>query len=99
MSPTDRLTPRVVFFGPPNAGKSSLLRAFARILGGAVPTDPHPFTPSPVHPFTLPLADGPLEVCDCDGRAARDLLAHPAARGELGDAVRSADALVLVVDA
>jgi hypothetical protein len=99
MSPTDRLTPRVVFFGPPNAGKSSLLRSFARALGGPEPPPSHSFSRSPLHPFTLPLPDGPVEVCDCDGRAARDLLAHPAARGDLGDAVRAADALVLVVDA
>ena len=92
----DRLTPRVVFFGPPNAGKSSLLRAFARVVGGSVPADAHPSARSPVHPFPLP---GPLEVCDCDGRAAGELLSRPAARGRLGDAIRSADALVLVIDA
>ncbi|HET6576558.1 MAG TPA: GTPase domain-containing protein [Fimbriiglobus sp.] len=48
---------------------------------------------------------GRLVVVDCDGRAAGELLSHPSglvrgkARGALAEAVRSADALVLVVDA
>lgn len=50
-------------------------------------------------------AGGRFVIVDCDGRAAGELLSHPSslvrgkARGALADAVRSADALVLVVDA
>jgi hypothetical protein len=50
-------------------------------------------------------AGGRFVVVDCDGRAAGELLSHHSglvrgqARGALAEAVRSADALVLVVDA
>jgi hypothetical protein len=50
-------------------------------------------------------AGGRFVVVDCDGRAAGELLSHPSglvrgqARGALAREVRSADALVLVVDA
>ena len=50
-------------------------------------------------------AGGSFVIGDCDGQAAGDLLSHPdvfvrgQARGALAAAVRSADALVLVLDA
>lgn len=105
----DRTTPRVVFFGPARSGKSSLLDAFLRHAAGA-DADLVGLTPGESEPgfrreFVPDLAGGPVVVCDCDGQAAGELLCHPtalertSARGAVADAVRSADALVLVVDA
>lgn len=114
---SDRLTPRVVFFGPPHAGKSSLIRAFLRALGSGgqeVEVAARGDAPGGLRRELVPhlirvpdpaASSDALVLCDCDGQAARDLLAHPdalvrgAARGALADAVRAADALVLVVDA
>lgn len=111
----DRLTPRIVFFGPARSGKSSLLDAFLRVASGVdadlVSLSPH--VPGELVPHLIrvensavaALAGGPVVVCDCDGQAASELLCHPnalmqkSARGAIADAVRSADALVLVVDA
>ncbi len=108
----DRLTPRVVFFGPARSGKSSLLEAFLRIAAGVdaelVGVSAHAgggLVPHLVRVDRPALAGGPVVVCDCDGQAAGELLCRPtalvrtAARGAVADAVRSADALVLVVDA
>lgn len=114
LSLTDRHTPRVVFFGPARSGKSKLVDLFVSRAadGDAAPVPLTPAGPTaPVqrelvpHLLHIPQAAGPVLVCDCDGRVAGELLASPdalvrgAARGALADAVRSADALVLVVDA
>ncbi len=111
----DRSTPQIVFFGPARSGKSSLLDAFLRLAAGVdadlvslSPHSPGEYFPHFVrieNPAVAALAGGPVVVCDSDGRAAGELLCHPDtlarrnARGPLVDAVRSADALVLVVDA
>jgi hypothetical protein len=117
---TDLLTPRVVFFGPPHSGKSALLAEFVRLAAGDAGTEtalPPPTEPGQTirrelvphlirvrNPAAGPTG-GTFILCDCDGRAAGELLSHPdalvrgAARGALAQAVRSADALVLVVDA
>ncbi|MFO0852279.1 MAG: GTPase domain-containing protein [Gemmataceae bacterium] len=113
LSLTDRHTPRVVFFGPARSGKSKLVDLFVSRAadGDAAPVPLTPAGPTaPVqrelvpHLLHIPQAAGPVLVCDCDGRVAGELLASPDAlvRGAaraLADAVRSADALVLVVDA
>jgi hypothetical protein len=119
VSRVDDATPRVVFFGPPHSGKSSLIEAFVRLAAGPgdgavelTPAEP----PSSIRRELVPhlirvenpsagAAGGRFVVVDCDGRAAGELLSHQSglvrgqARGALAQAVRSADALVLVVDA
>ena len=106
---------RIVFFGAPRSGKTSLLEAFERICSTEAETAPVP----------LQLAEGPGVVLqkrlvdlpdfdaiaeaallfDCDGEASRALLNQPEelarnrARGELAAAIRDAEALVLVVEA
>ena len=111
-------TPRVVFFGPPYSGKSALLDEFIRTaapeeftitLAAAKPTNR---LERELVPHTIQVGDPAFGtigesfvVCDCDGKAASDLLSSPDAmlrrtgRGALADAVRNADALVLVIDA
>lgn len=99
--------PRLLFFGPPHSGKSSLVGVALRQLGSTAAVEPShgrvlvPYAVAVRHPS---VPGGPLVVCDCDGQAAGELLAHPDAlvrrsAGELADAVRTVDALVLVVDA
>ena len=121
---------RVVLFGMPDAGKSSLLGA----LGQAAQTQEHVLnghltdlgrgladmqrrlydeagrsTAEEVIPF--PVAFQPFTgkerldvvLIDCDGRVANDLLSHKRelegkAGGELGQAIRNADAVVFLVD-
>jgi hypothetical protein len=110
--PTDRRIPRVVFFGPSRSGKTKLVELFADRAADAAPVELTPAGDGPTlqrelipHLLHIPRAAGPVLVIDCDGRAAGELLASPdalvrgAARGALADAVRTADALVLVVDA
>lgn len=105
---------RIVFFGPPNAGKTGLLRAFLKLAGS--PTDyPPPATGPGRRPDVVPYAapvepsvpDAGFVLLDVDGRAASDLIANPdrlrGTRGRLMSAVagevRSADAIVLTLDA
>jgi hypothetical protein len=115
----DPLVPRVVFFGPPHAGKSSLIERFVRAASAPdspavelTPAEPPNSLRRELVPHLLRVehpadgkAGGRFVVVDCDGRAAGELLAHSSglvrgkARGALAQAVRSADALVLVVDA
>ena len=112
--------PRVLFFGPPKSGKSTLHEQVVRIATAAPGSDaaslpnvgpdtglrreltPHRVAVS--NPSAGPLG-GHFELSDCDSDAVDRLLADPdavvraKARGVLADAVRSADALVLAVDA
>ncbi|MGL6095111.1 MAG: hypothetical protein ACRC7O_04825, partial [Fimbriiglobus sp.] len=114
--PADRHVPRVVFFGPPFSGKSALISAFLRATDptadDAIPlTLAHPGNGVRRELVTHRLSPtaatgGAVEVCDCDGKAAGELLTHPdgfvrasSAGGALATAVRAADSLVLVVDA
>jgi GTPase SAR1 family protein len=121
---------RVVLFGMPDAGKSSLLGA----LGQAAQTQEHVLnghltdlgrglaemqrrlydevgrsTAEEVIPF--PVAFTPFSgkerldavLIDCDGRVANDLLSRKRelegkAGGELGQAIRQADAVIFLVD-
>ncbi len=118
--PAPNSVPRVLFFGPPKSGKSTLHEQVLRIATAAPGSDaaslpnvgpdtglrreltPHRVAVS--NPSAGPLG-GQFELCDCDSDAADHLLASPdaavraKARGLLADAVRSADALVLAVDA
>ena len=118
--PAANSVPRVLFFGPPKSGKSTLHEQVVRIATAAPGSDaaslpnvgpdtglrreltPHRVAVS--NPSAGPLG-GQFELCDCDSDAADHLLASPdaavraKARGLLADAVRSADALVLAVDA
>ncbi len=112
--------PRVLFFGPPKSGKSTLHEQVVRVATRAAGSDaaslpnvgpdtgltreltPHRVAVS--NPSAGPLG-GHFELSDCDSDAVDRLLADPdavvraKARGVLADAVRSADALVLAVDA
>ncbi len=119
VSGVDAATPRVVFFGPPHSGKSSLIEAFIRLATGPAadaveltPAEPPGSIRRELVPHLIRVENPPagptggrFVVVDCDGRAAGELLSHPSglvrgqARGALAQAVRSADALVLVVDA
>jgi hypothetical protein len=115
----DPHAPRVVFFGPPQSGKSALIGRFVRAASAPdatavelTPAGPPNSIRRELVPHLIRVdnpAAGPtggrFVVVDCDGQAAGELLSHPSslvrgkARGALADAVRSADALVLVVDA
>jgi hypothetical protein len=113
------LPPRVIFFGPPGSGKSTLIEAFVRQAtsatggeaiqlthaGSAQSTLRRELVPHQILVDNPALPNGAFVLIDCDGQAAGELLDHAdkrlrgAARGALADAVRTADALVLVVDA
>jgi GTPase SAR1 family protein len=103
--------PRIVFFGPPNAGKTALLSAFLRVAKAAetVPLTPAEAAPRDVVPHVVH-ADAPAGVVliDTDGKTAAKLIADPGrfrprpVRREPASvtaAVYAADALVLLVDA
>lgn len=112
---------RVVFFGPPRSGKSSLMVAFGAIASAGAEEEPVELAvgPQPVDAagrevirrvvnVDLPDADGSapsLTLTDCDGDAAGSLLGNtsalsrPKVRNALLDAIRTAEALVVTVDA
>ena len=98
--------PRIVFFGPPNAGKTALLTAFLRIANS---DDEIRLTPagSASRDVVSNTAAGCVLV-DTDGKTAASLIADPGrfrprpVRRELASvtaAVYAADALVLLIDA
>jgi len=106
---------RIVFFGAPRSGKTSLLEAFERICSAEAETAPVPLQLAEGASVVLQkrlvdlpdfnaIADAAL-LFDCDGGASRKLLDQPEelarnrARSELAGAIRDADALVLVVEA
>lgn len=119
MSASDPNIVRVVFFGPPRSGKTTLLHATARFAERGAEDDTVTLSaadPNVVRRELVPLrllvdlpgpraVTGAVEFIDCDGQAALDLLTHVdqltrrTARSALADAVRNADALVLLVDA
>ncbi len=106
---------RIVFFGAPRSGKTSLLEAFERICSAEAETAPVPLRLAggagvvlQKRLVDLPDFDaiaGAVLLFDCDGEASRALLNQPEelarnrARSELADAIRNAEALVLVVEA
>ncbi len=111
---------RIVFFGSPRSGKTSLLEAFERIASNEAETAPLPLKHAdrtdPIRRELIPqivLVDLPdinlvaraVLLLDCDGEACAALLSQPSewkrakARGELGQAIRNADALVLIIEA
>jgi hypothetical protein len=103
--------PRIVFFGPPHAGKTGLIHAFLR-RAGVDYQDAAAVAPagrSEVVPYVAPAAavQTAVVLTDVDGRAAGEIIARPdrlrAARGRVAAAaageVRSADAIVLTLDA
>ena len=103
--------PRIVFFGPPNAGKTALLSAFLRVAKAAetVPLTPAEATPRDVVPHVVhPDAPAGVVLIDTDGKTAAKLIADPGrfrprpVRREPASvtaAVYAADALVLLIDA
>jgi hypothetical protein len=132
-SATDADALRVVLFGLPDAGKSSLLGALAeaaqsqeRVLQGRLTDLSHGLTDlrsrvyddrpretlEEIVPYPVsfePYGSGGRERAvfyDCDGRVANELLARgrpvppgAAPDGSLSQAIETADALVLVIDA
>lgn len=119
MSTLDPNAVRVVFFGPPRSGKTTLLYAAARHAERGAEDDTITLSaadPNVVRRELVPLrllvdlpgpraVSGAVEFIDCDGKAVSGLLSdadqlrRKTARSALADAVRKADALVLVVDA
>jgi hypothetical protein len=101
--------PRIVFFGPPNAGKTALLSAFLRVARtDAVPLTPAEATSRDVVPHVLPTAGAPVVLIDTDGQTAAKLIADPGRfrprpprrkPASVTAAVYAADALVLLIDA
>src|SRR5687767_11074697 len=79
--------PRIVFFGPPNAGKTALLSAFLRVANATpdvVPLTPAEATSRDVVPHVLhttPAADPETPagcvLIDTDGKTAANLIADP----------------------
>jgi hypothetical protein len=102
--------PRIVFFGPPHAGKTALLSAFLR-LSNAVPLTPADSSRREIIPHVLPNAPAAPAGCvliDTDGKTAASLIADPTRfrprrirreETDLSSAVYAADALVLLIDA
>ena len=110
---------RVVFFGPKDSGKSSLMTAFEKVASVGAEEEPVPLSldelPSAGRivirrkvKVDLPDSDPTapfITLIDCDGGAAGQLLrdatalTRPVIRNELLDALRSAEALVVTVDA
>jgi len=112
--------PKIVFFGPPHSGKSSLVDAVQHTLtaapGAEATTTDGTEADTGIRRELIPYrvrivrsAVGPAnavyELIDCDGQAAAELISHADAvvRGRAGsaivEAVRSADAIVVVFDA
>lgn len=112
--------PKIVFFGQPHSGKSSLTAAVQHALTAAPGAEARtiegtaadttirrgilPYRVQIVHAAVGP-ANAVYELIDCDGQAAAELISHAdvvvrgKASGALVEAVRSADAIVVVFDA
>lgn len=82
----DPAPPRIVFFGPPNVGKTTLITAFLRAAhaGDEVPLTPAGAGPRDVVPYAFPAAPIPdpgspagCVLIDTDGETAAKLMAHP----------------------
>src|SRR5438477_2887159 len=87
LSVAEALAPRVVFFGLPRSGKSSLIEAFFRTATAHQGTDAVPLAPTGEtngvrgelvpHRIRVQALGQTFVVCDCDGQAASELLSHP----------------------